>query len=679
MDHNTLSLSELVSKYNLTTMKFIKIMEAMPPCFTDLIIEGSGQKNYRIDILDSFFKRFKKRGIIASELGIAHKTISRWEHNGKFINVERYEDLYDSLAIRNICEQDYNPAFANFKNKTGFEKLLSKEIIEFVYGYVKFRGKGNSITLNGEVKYLGISPKTLKDHANMLFLIFVHLMEYFVIKKLGYDIPTIWVVRDNGGNYKNRLIRSMTDDEIRIFTENPYPLKLFGMKEYAFLQEKYHSATFERIIKMYLKPFYTYYFMLLEDNSNDDNNIDHENLDIKELMKEHNYNKMKRRILSTLSSAPSVKINMQERRARRVFCTPEQITRLNIRVFNRFGLEKSLILAFWMELGLRREESSIIAVEDFWIDDNGYLKQDEFGYGECFFPEAKSKATGADEFPLLVIPSLVLKINQYLKLMYSVCPFGSHMQFAGKKFVGNKVTKIYEDGHGFFFRKINSNPDSHFTVVGIQTFFKTFTKEDPLEFLTAKQRKHLSSHDGRHTLNELVETARVKDINLIDYKKPTADLQMRHAPGNDVGTISYRQITDRNIFREIFECSMNFPKEDLEQLRLWEIDRGYRKPHDTLVTLESGKIIDVRDRIKNEQVEVDTAEVKKESPSKSDLINMDELLKTYQLKSKEIDQILNKKLASRPRDWSGNQWLDEREKLEKEKMQLQDKIKELVR
>ena len=127
--------------------------------------------------------------------------------------------------------------------------------------------------------------------------------------------------------------------------------------------------------------------------------------------------------------------------------------KLSKRVFTRFGLEKALTLAFWTELGLRREESAVVAVEDFWIDNNGYLMQDECGFGKCYFPEAKSKATGADDIPLLVLPSLVIDINHYLKQMYSICPFVNHTKFAGKQFVGNTVTKTYEEGHGFFFER----------------------------------------------------------------------------------------------------------------------------------------------------------------------------------------------------------------------------------
>ena len=144
----------------------------------------------------------------------------------------------------------------------------------------------------------------------------------------------------------------------------------------------------------------------------------------------------------------------------------------------------------------------------------------------------------------------------------------------------------------------------------------------------------------------------------------------------DLGEVSYRQITDRNIFKDIFECSMNFPKNSLVELRKWEIAKGYRKPEDTLVNLENGRILDIKDQIVGEKVKAE--DFGGGSHVVTDLKNVKEQLATYQQHLKEIDEILEKELASRPKGWSGMQWLDEREKKESEKSSLVAKMEELI-
>ncbi|NRF89870.1 hypothetical protein HQN89_02295 [Paenibacillus frigoriresistens] len=294
------------------------------------------------------------------------------------------------------------------------------------------------------------------------------------------------------------------------------------------------------------------------------------------------FNHVRANILKAFNQVPKyINDKFDDEDSKSVFLTREKYALYFTEVFRILGLKQALKIAFGFILGLRRSELTLVAVEDFWIDESGYLKTDENGYGKLFLPAPKSKGCYSPShkvFGSLVPPYLVSLINLYLRdVLYSAHPFETHKNVKNKTFIGkNGIKKEYKNGHGFLFRPFNCGPQKGYTRESIVSFIKEFRKE--LYFLNEHEKNNLTFHDGRHSLNNWIEKATYSPSKLYQSRSEAADLQMRHkrkkkAKG-DVGDQAYLEMFSFDEYLQVIDQSINFPM-DLTKLNEWGELRGY--------------------------------------------------------------------------------------------------------
>ncbi|WP_066385794.1 hypothetical protein [Neobacillus mesonae] len=456
-----------------------------------------------------------------------------------------------------------------------------------------------------------------------------------------------------------KSFRELNEEKLKSYNPSSFSLDSFGIEDLQALAYGISNDTFQSHYYSPLVPFMQ--FFLMEEEKKYKGKIKDGNFDFYTKMEEtEKFNELRTSILTSLNQV-NVKRSQNDNDELKVFLTKEEYCQVFNRVYeaSKQGLQRSVLLEIDFKLGLRRSEISLLAVEDFWIDENGFLNTDDEGYGRLHFPKEKSKGfySPSPSFGNLVPPKVVELINLYLKnVLYPKCPFSEHAKYAGKTFIGNNSKKVYKDSHGFLFRKEGYfyNPDSNLTPASIGTYFRNI--RDLLTFLPKEKREVFSTHDGRHTLNEWIETSIV--IPKLNEKRDwAADLQMRHsAKSTDVGKKHYRMKLDEETYKTIIDASINFPY-DLRELEKWEIDLGYK-------SADEKRIDD------NGLIKIPTA--KQFIPVKRVALTADEKEK-LRIRSNELEELLNS-TCQKPVNWSAHEWLMKRNGWLKEKEEIDSKL-----
>ncbi|SFS75806.1 hypothetical protein [Paenibacillus sp. BC26] len=372
------------------------------------------------------------------------------------------------------------------------------------------------------------------------------------------------------------------DESILKSLDYNFNFDLFDSKDVKNLEKLYEPQTFHQRVES-LKKLLFYWIMQREDKLR--KRMLTEGLSLEEERREErNLSLVRSSILSAFDQVPTRKnLQFADDETRSVFLTREEYVKFFIYVLKEYGLKDALLVAFSFILGLRRSEATKLAIEDFEINDEGFLvANNDDGYGRLNVPAPKSKGGYGPSsliYGTLVPPYLVKLINIYLKEMYAICPFRSHRKYTGKTFKTKNILEVYKEGHGYFFRPNMNEPDCPYHPMSISVRMKRL-KANVGDILPDEKRSKLSFHDGRHSMNEWIETARV-DSGLMDQRDWAADLQMRHnrtkAARGDVGKSSYRD--HKNIdflkkYKRIIDQSINFPM-DLKDLHTWEEMNGY--------------------------------------------------------------------------------------------------------
>lgn len=447
----------------------------------------------------------------------------------------------------------------------------------------------------------------------------------------------------------------ITDDELDMYNPELFKWQSFNIKDIQALSDVPSTLSEELGI---LKKFLT--FCLMREEGRISDGVLNENWNREKEDEEfRKFNHIKSNILRAFNQVPKyTNDKFDDEDTKSVFLTREKYVNYFTTVYKTLGLKQALKIACGFILGLRRGELIEVAVEDFWIDENGYLKMDENQYGKLFLPAVKSKGCYSPShrvFGTLIPPYLVRLINLYLREeLYTAHPFETHKKIRNKTFIGkNGMKKVYENGHGYLFRPHNCGPERGYTRESIAVFISKIRTQ--IDFLNEHEKKYLSFHDGRHALNNWIEKSNYSPAKLYQSRSEAADLQMRHkrkkkAKG-DVGDQAYLDKFSFEVYLEIIDQSINFPM-DWDKLFNWEKIHGYLE----------GSV----NQIKKESIQ-------KENVSQPVLFNRSELEGQINLLKNQLQESVN-----RPANLSITEWLKTRTHYEFELKKVEELLRKIV-
>ncbi|MDR7315331.1 helix-turn-helix domain-containing protein [Brevibacillus nitrificans] len=582
---------------------------------------------FRKDQLEEFQFRYKPLKYFTDEerAGIPLPTVNGYSSKGYLSEARLNHVLYDVKRVQSLLpyirKEVYDHAGKKIsQNQTmDYYELLNEEQRDWIDRYIQHRSsKMPAIIINfgmttsyktGFSKPQKQGPRVRKDLSRFFFLM--------ICNRSGAQVKRL---KEGNGAH---VFATPTDRQR--FDPDRFSIMEFESSDVASLDEDISLVTLHSYVNDTLKPFFHYVQMEMEKQFDKEAVINRWD-PVQSAIESHRIQSICRRFHLAINQVTEPKDRYGDMDdARKVFLTREQFV-LCLKQFNQsHGLEKSLMFAICTLLGLRREELTLVAVEDFDIDENGFLVTDKNGVGKLYLPNPKSKLgiSGSKTSGTLIPPRLVRLINFYLQTLYKKCPFQSHREFEGTTFSTAHEKHVYYKGHGYLFRPRKEYPNSCYSVNSIGLWLHRMDKNAQLYFLPPEVRPYLSFHDGRHTLNEWIETARVSP-DLMDSRDEAADQQMRHKGTyyKDVGKIHYRKRITQDLSYRCIIQALDFPWE-LKKLRKWEIMRGYRDPDDTEVRMNQkltttisteGLIIESKERqakrdsfINNVDVQLETA------------------------------------------------------------------------
>lgn len=605
---------------------------------------------FRKDQLEEFKNRYKPLKYFTDEerAHIPLNTVNTYSSRGYLSEARLNHVLYDVRRVQSLLPQirkdiyDYTGMKISQNQTMDYYELLNDEQKDWIDRYIQHRSsKMPAIIINfgmtasfkkGFSKPEKQGPRIRRELSRFFFLM--------ISNRCGSQVKRL--KQGNGAH----VFATPTDRQR--FDPDKFSIMEFESSDVASLDKDISLVTLYSYVNDTLKPFFHYVQMEMEKQFDKEAVINRWD-PVQSAIESQRIQSICRRFHLAINQVTEPTDRYDDRDdAKKVFLTREQFVLCLTQFYKSHGLEKALMFAICTLLGLRREELNLVAVEDFDIDENGFLVTDERGVGKLYLPNPKSKGgnSGSKSSGTIIPPHLVRMINKYLQTLYMECPFQRHGEFRGTIFSTAHEKHVYKKGHGYLFRPRREYPNSLYNVNSIGYWLHRMDKDTQLYFLPPEERPYLSFHDGRHTLNEWIETAHVS-ADLMDSRDEAADIQMRHK-GNyykDVGKTHYRKrITQDRSYRCILEA-IDFPW-DVMELRKWEIIRGYREPDDTVVRINQDQTTSVR----TEGLIIESVE--KQAKLESFITNIDIQLEDA---LKELRELKTAKLPKDP----GSSYFDE--------------------
>jgi integrase len=291
--------------------------------------------------------------------------------------------------------------------------------------------------------------------------------------------------------------------------------------------------------------------------------------------------------------------------------------------------------------GVRPEEMILLRLKDFELNEDGFLKTDDEGWGMLWIAEERSKQKRCPSYegygnPL--VPRLVELLNLYLSA------FVYKYQSPGP------------DTDCFIFRPVPSKPDLAFK--NSLDFMKRFRHE--FYFLDDDKRRKLELKTSRRSANNLISTTlfSVENEDLRgDIQKWAAQIFMRHALTGTLGDRHYRMPITPEQYRRVLDLTLNHPW-TIDGVKEWELMHGYRKHSDVQ-----------EDSITDKQVRERIAEIK----SKLETKHNEEIARLTQ----ELDQAKEQynALKKQPDNMSVKEWLWQRKLCQQKISHLEEQLR----
>lgn len=207
------------------------------------------------------------------------------------------------------------------------------------------------------------------------------------------------------------------------------------------------------------------------------------------------------------------------------------------------------LVLFAFYTGYRPAEICRLRIEkDLVLNEEGWMKVDEHGFGEVRIRDEISKAGGADKILGTLIP-----------------PTGVH-------FLNIHLANLYRESgrrDGYLFRKYATDPQSAY--LDRKALFGCLRNPMVLQILHRYPdfaHDHVTSRDFRRSVNNMIlYGTRYSKEDFGRQSEIVARLHLRHAP-KDVNEASYQNFP-RETYRQILEESVGFPF-DIKALEEWE-------------------------------------------------------------------------------------------------------------
>jgi hypothetical protein len=310
-----------------------------------------------------------------------------------------------------------------------------------------------------------------------------------------------------------------------------------------------------------------------------------------------------------------------------VFLTVLEYIQVCVAIWDELGLDYLLRWLLCSKAGLRASEALVIAVED-WVHDpvTGLPMRFEgpngtHGWGKIKIPDVKSKggygpSHESEDLPLP--PDVTDLYEEYLiNILFPLCPFEKHKELQDGMYTNGYVKNgvfyfqkkvkengkymikehAYKHGHGYIFR-----PKDHLRngwkqedtseichplrCYSNHTALTSFISDirTTFDFLPKEKRNNLSFHDGRHTLNQWIETATYLPFPESALEE-VADIAMRHdirRNNLDTGKKSYRDtnqgfiVQSEDVLRILYgTIGFNSLDRDYSAFKAWAAETGY--------------------------------------------------------------------------------------------------------
>jgi integrase len=482
--------------------------------------------------------------------------------------------------------------------------LLSPTQQQVIKEYLQYRDRGGKINYNGYRSQSSIANKseTLENLKSKISAALVVIIS----GRCGIEEDF----------HKNPFFRNETP---KAYNPEVFDIYSISKEDFAFLAAKRKPQTLIQIYH-HFRPFYYYLLEKLEEDAIESD-------DLKDL---RDFKRIDGRIKKFLNQFPTTSrdINLSDYdKKSKTFLTREQMVLIKKYiledVITRDPVKNATMWQFSCTCGIRPQELPKIEIGHFKLNSEGFLDQDENGWGLVMLPAAITKQDNSPSHPEYHTPiptSTVNQLNLYLSRLY--------------RLQGEKNPR----GSGYLFRPEYALPSEPYKA-GIQFDFINRVRIR-LDFIDDVQKKDFIFKASRHSLNNtIMRTYIKKDAGLNEAKRTASDHQLRHKPSKTVGEEYYLEDITKEQYYAVLDLTINFPW-DLEKLVEWEIAKGYRIP-----------VIPIQQEQKEESEE----------------------MKKLQQQLQTLEEQLQA-LREKPKHFTEHQWINERQLLLSQQKLLQTRL-----
>ncbi|WP_047986077.1 site-specific integrase [Ornithinibacillus californiensis] len=537
---------------------------------------------------------------------VTRETVFRYARQGWLPQPDHLKgtNLYDEKEVLAALPKIRGNQILADKNKikesiVSRYSLLNNNQKKAIDKFLNFRKNNGIIDFNGFRSKDNIAhiDKTLKNMKEIISSAFVLIIS----GRCGLDEEVI-------------VNKRINKDLIDRFDPDVFDFLSITVDDYFYLSSKRKKATLKNYL-LNLKQFYYYYLQQLE---------------LEAVISEEKHREflaLNLRVKQFLNQFPREGekwFTLDESKTKKSFLTPEQMIKVKDLILSdpiaRNPIKNAAIWQLGCTTGLRPEEMVLVRIEHFLLDEKGLLKLNDRGWGVLRLPVEASKHENSPSHVVFGTPipkDTVALINQYLQKLYS------------------KQGSANKQGYGYLFRPNTGFPDIPYNII-VKEFINRI--RPLLEFLSIEQRENFLLKSSRHSMNNLISKTYLPIPRLNgEIQKIAAQYQMRHKPKDSTtGDDYYSALIGEDDFYKVLDLTINFPWNH-EQLDLWEIKQGHKKP-------------------KNNESVPEAPTLEEQSKEKSNRVN--------QIENRLVE------LKTRPKTMSVKEWAIEVNKLKREQSAL---------
>lgn len=555
-------------------------------------IESIGKNQNIISV--SQLQGYKRRGLLPQPEHLKHTNL---------YDEKEIMELLPSLKIK--TNEDFAKKVSD--SLTSAYDLLNLSQQKQISKYIEYRSQGGRVDFNGYTSKYQVANKeeTLKFMKSKLSTAFVLIIS----GRCGIEEDF----------HKNPLHKNNTP---KAFNPDVLDILSVSVEDSFYITSKRKGKT---LINYYhqLKAFY--YFLLDE--------LEEEALDT--LNEYRLFSKQKRNIEKFLNQFPKTDHDLKDSEVThriKTFLTREQMVLVKQLILedvkSRYVIKYATMWQLSCSTGVRPEELHKLEISHFDLDENGYLQADNDGWGLLKLPAEIAKQERSPSHPIYHTPipkDTVKQLNQYLSLLYK--RQGEHLP----------------RGQGYLFRKSDALPFYRYRRPISFGFINRLRSR--LDFIDDASKQDFIFKASRHSLNNTIMRTYINTDTSLNgsIQQTAADHQLRHKPAKSVGEEYYLADIEKEQYYQVLDATINFPW-DLEKLRNWEEEKGYRIPE--AINIEKINL--------NEECNEETKELHEQ------LLVIEEQLQ---------------KLKEKPKSMTEQQWISSRQQLIKTKNSINHKIK----